>query len=405
MRTKRILKNAFKNLWKFKLRSFLMMIGIVIGIIALTVIVSAGFGAKGLVTERVKKFGLESLMVTAGGGVQMSQMGSSGQLTATLKLEDAEFLKHEIPSIKEIAPFARKGNADVKYFEKATTALLAGVTPSWASVWNWDVTEGEFITDEDIASLNRVCLLGPTVQKELFGEKDPIGEQINIGNIQFEVKGILQSKGTSPGGGDMDNRIMIPLSTFMRRVANVDYLAAIKILLHDPKEMNTTVENINSILRERHNISTGVPDDFTITTPTEVTKMAEKISGTFNLFLALLAGISLITGGVVVANIMSISVNERKKEIGLRKAVGANSKDIMRQFLFEALAVTFTGGVIGIILGGLGAKLLGVIMQMPISVSWESILVGVVSSSIIGIIAGIQPAKRAAKLQPIEALK
>ena len=405
MRTKRILKNAFKNLWKFKLRSFLMMIGIVIGIIALTVIVSAGFGAKGLVTERVKKFGLESLMVTAGGGVQMSQMGSSGQLTATLKLEDAEFLKREIPAIKEIAPFNRKGNADVKYFEKATTALLAGVTPSWASVWNWDVTEGEFITDEDIASLNRVCLLGPTVQKELFGEKDPIGEQINIGNIQFKVKGILQSKGTSPGGGDMDNRIMIPLSTFMRRVANVDYLAGIKILLHDPKELNTTVENINSILRERHKISTGVPYDFTITTPTEVTKMAEKISGTFNLFLALLAGISLITGGVVVANIMSISVNERKKEIGLRKAVGANSKDIMRQFLFEALAVTFSGGVIGIILGGLGAKLLGVIMQMPISISWESILVGVVSSSIIGIIAGIQPAKRAAKLQPIEALK
>ena len=405
MRTKRILRNALKSLWKYKLRSFLMMIGIVIGIIALTMIVSVGFGAKGLVMERVKKFGLESLMVTAGGGVQMSQMGSSGQLTATLKLDDAEFLKHEISAIKDIAPFSRKGNSEIKYFEKATTALLTGVTPSWASVWNWDVTEGEFITDEDITSLNRVCLLGSTVQKELFGEKDPIGEQINIDNIQFEVKGILQSKGTSPGGGDMDNRIMIPLSTFMRRVANVDYLAAIKILLHDPKEMNTTVENINSILRERHNLSAGVPDDFTVTTPTEVTKMAEKISGTFNLFLALLAGISLITGGVVVANIMSISVNERKKEIGLRKAVGANSKDILRQFLFEALAVTLTGGVIGIILGGVGAKLLSVIMQMPISVSWESILIGVISSSIIGIIAGIQPAKKAAKLQPIEALK
>lgn len=405
MRTKRILRNALKSLWKYKLRSFLMMIGIVIGIIALTMIVSVGFGAKGLVMERVKKFGLESLMVTAGGGVQMSQMGSSGQLTATLKLDDAEFLKHEIPAIKDIAPFSRKGNSEIKYFEKATTATLFGVTPSWAFVWDWDVTEGDFISDEDISSLNRVCLLGPTVQKELFGEKDPIGEQINIGNIQFEVKGILQSKGTSPGGGDMDNRIMIPLSTFMRRVANVDYLAAIKILLHDPKEMKTTVENINSILRERHNLSTGVPDDFTVTTPTEVTKMAENISGTFNLFLALLAGISLITGGVVVANIMSISVNERKKEIGLRKAVGANSKDIMRQFLFEALAVTLTGGIIGIILGGVGAKLLSVIMQMPISVSWESILIGVISSSIIGIIAGIQPAKRAAKLQPIEALK
>lgn len=405
MKTKRLLRNALKSLGKHKFRAFLMMIGIVIGIMALTMIVSAGFGAKDLVMERVKKFGLESMMVFAGGGVQLSQMNSVEQSTTTLKLDDANILKSEIPAIKDIAPFSRKGNSDVKYLEKSTTTTVFGTTASWATVWDWNVSEGEFITDEDMTSLNRVCLIGPTVQKELFGEKNPIGEQIRIGNIQFDVKGILQSKGTSPGGGDMDNRIMVPLSTFMRRVANIDYLSGIKILLNDSKEMDSAVVNINSILRERHSLSTGIPDDFTIITPTEVTKMAEKISGTFNLFLALLAGISLITGGVVVANIMSISVNERKKEIGLRKAVGANSKDILKQFLFEALAVTFTGGVIGIILGGTGAKILGMLMQMPISVSWESILVGVISSSIIGIIAGIQPAKKAAKLLPIEALK
>jgi putative ABC transport system permease protein len=404
MKTKRIILSALKSLSKNKLRSFLMMIGIIIGIIALTLIVSIGFGAKELVMERVNKFGTESLMIRAGGGVQLSQMNAA-QGSTTLKLEDVEYLENEIPEIKGVAPFSSKGNADIKYFEKSTTATVMGCTPSYAPVWNWDVTKGEFITDEDIKTLNRVCLIGPTVQKELFGDSYPIGEQIRIGNIQFEVKGILESKGTSPGGGDMDNRIMIPLSTFMRRVANIDYLSAVKVLLYNPKEINVTVEKISQVLRERHSLVEGEPDDFTIITPTEVTEMAEKVSGTFNIFLALLAGLSLITGGFVIANIMTISVNERKKEIGLRKAVGASSKNIVTQFLFEALAVTISGGIIGIVLGGAGAIILGIVMQMPVSVSWASIFTGVISASIIGIIAGIQPAKKAARLNPIEAIK
>ncbi|MGD9928552.1 MAG: ABC transporter permease [Mangrovibacterium sp.] len=404
MKTNRIIINALKSLGKNKLRSFLMMIGIIIGILALTLIVSVGFGAKELVMERVDKFGTNSLMIFAGGGVQLSQMDRA-QGSTTLKLEDVEYLEREIPEIKGVAPFSRKGNADVKYFEKSTTVTVFGCTPSYAPVWNWDVTEGEFITDEDMKTLNRVCLIGPTVQKELFGDNYPIGEQIRIGNIQFEVKGILEAKGTSPGGGDMDNRIMVPLSTFMRRVANVDYLAGTKVLLHSPNEINTTVEKINQVLRERHNLAEGVPNDFTVITPTEVTEMAEKVSGTFNIFLALLAGLSLITGGFVIANIMTISVNERKKEIGLRKAVGASSKNIVMQFLFEALAITISGGIIGIVLGGAGAMILGIVMQMPVSVSWESILTGVISAGTIGIIAGIQPAKKAARLNPIEALK
>ncbi len=404
MKTKRIILNALKSLGKNKLRSFLMMIGIIIGIFALTLIVSVGFGAKDLVMKRVNKFGTESLMIFAGGGIQLSQMNRA-QGSTTLKIEDAEYLENELPEIKGVAPFSRKGNSDVKYYEKATTSTVLGITPSYASVWNWDVTEGDFITDDDMKTRNRVCLIGPTVQKELFGDNNPIGEKIRIGNIQFEVKGILEAKGTSPGGGDMDNRIMIPLSTFMRRVANIDYLSAIKVSLHNPKEIKTTVEKINQILRERHHLAEGEPNDFTVITPTEVTKMAEKVSGTFNVFLALLAGLSLITGGFVIANIMTISVNERKKEIGLRKAVGASSKKIVLQFLFEALAITILGGIIGIVLGGIGTIILGIMMKMPVLVSWVSILVGVVSSSIIGITAGIQPAKKAARLNPIEALK
>ena len=203
----------------------------------------------------------------------------------------------------------------------------------------------------------------------------------------------------------MDDRIYIPLSTLMRRVANVDYISAIKIRLTSAKDMEKTAADIKALLRERHKLAAETPDDFTITTPKEVTEMAEKVAGTFNFFLALVAAISLIAGGVVVANVMLMSVNERRKEIGLRKALGAQRKDIMLQFLYEAIAVTLTGGVIGIVLGAIGAKILEAITQMPIAISWESVALGVVFSSMVGIIAGIQPAKRAAALQPIEALR
>ncbi|MFZ5517459.1 MAG: ABC transporter permease [Candidatus Zhuqueibacterota bacterium] len=403
MKTTRLLKIAYTGLGRNKLRTFLMMIGIVIGITALTLIISVGIGAQDRVMDRVKKFGLESIMVFAGGGREMGQP-SGGQIT-TLTLQDAEAIKREVSAIDEVAPFNRKGNAEIKYLDNSTTATVFGITPTWASVWDWDAETGDFISEEDMANFNRVCLLGPTVKKVLFGDENPIGQQIRIGTIQFEVKGVMQPKGTSPGGGDMDNRVNIPLTTFMRRVANVDYIAGIKILLTSASEMEQAAENIRAILRERHSIAAGMPDDFSITTPTEVTQFAEKVAGTFNIFLALVAGISLIAGGVVVANIMLISVNERKKEIGLRKAVGAKSKDIMMQFLFEASAVTLIGGVIGIILGGGGAKILEMITGMPVSISWESVTLGVVSSSLIGIIAGLQPAKRASKLQPVEALR
>jgi len=188
-------------------------------------------------------------------------------------------------------------------------------------------------------------------------------------------------------------------------VANVDYISAIKVRLAAGGDMDKTAASVQALLRERHKLPTGIPDDFTITTPTEVKRMAEKVAGTFNIFLALVAAISLIAGGVVVANIMLISVNERRREIGLRKAVGAQGKDIMLQFLYEAVAVTLTGGVIGIVLGAIGAKILEVVTQMPTSVSWESVLLGVIFSSLVGIIAGLQPAKKAAALQPIEALR
>jgi putative ABC transport system permease protein len=394
---------AFRSLGRNRLRTFLMMIGIVIGITALTLIVAVGLGARKRVMERVQKFGLENIMIFAGAGTEIGHIGE-GEAATTLKLDDAEAIQREVSGVADLAPMATR-RVEVEYNGKTTTTGLFGVVPAQAAVWDWDVAKGEFISDDDMSRSARVCLIGATPRAVLFGTANPLGEKIQIAGNLFEVKGIMQTKGTSPAGTDMDDRINVPLTTFMRRVANVDYLSAIRLRVKPSASMTQTAGSIQKLLRERHRLAAGVPDDFSIRTPTEATKVAARVAGTFNILLVLVAAISLIAGGVVVANIMLISVNERRREIGLRKAVGARSRDIMMQFLLEAGAVTLAGGVIGIILGIGSAKLLSVVARIPTTLSWASILIGVVFSILIGIIAGVQPARRAARLQPIEALR
>jgi len=403
MKTGRMIKVAFAGLGKNKLRTFLMMIGVVIGITALTIVVAAALGTQEKIVERVKQFGYETLMVQAGGEIEHGVRGR--EEVTTLRIEDAEAIKAEVGSVVEVAPFSRRGQSEVVHRDRSANAPLFGVTPGWSTVWSWHVAAGDFISDQDIDQLARVCVIGPTVKKELFGDEDPLGETIRVGNVPFEIIGVMEQRGISAGGGDMDNRVFVPLSTFMRRVANVNHIYGIRILLSSVRDIDRSMEEIQTILRERHNLAAGVPDDFTIRSAEEVQAMVEGMLGTFNILLILVAGISLIAGGVVVANIMLISVNERRKEIGLRKAVGARKKDITTQFLFEAIAVTVTGGIIGIVAGAAGAVLLEAVTQTPTAISWISVAVGVVFSALVGIIAGMQPAKRAAALQPVEALR
>jgi len=404
MKTGRLIKESFKQLGKNKLRSFLMMIGIVIGIIALTLVVSAGLGAQKRIMERVQIFGLDSLMVFSGGGREMGRPVGE-QTVANLKLDDAEALRQEVPEIQEVAPFNRRGQAEVIFRDKNTTSAIIGVTPEWAPVWDWTAREGEFISYQDMDQMARVAVIGETVRQELFEGINPIGEFIQAGNVQFEIKGIMEIKGTSPGGGDMDNRVYIPLSTYMRRVANVDYLRGIKVRLKSYKVIDKAAEEITSLLRERHRIAPGMPDDFIVRKPDEVKEMAESVAGTFNILLIIIAGISLVAGGVVVSNIMLMSISERTREIGLRKAVGAQRKHILYQFLLESTAVTLTGGILGLALGIAGSAILEQLTGTPVSLSWEIAALGVVCSSLVGIIAGVQPAQRAAGMQPVEALR
>jgi len=294
---------------------------------------------------------------------------------------------------------------EVRWQDRSFTAPVFGVTPEWVDVWDWPVARGSFVTHEDNEAMARVAAIGPTVVQELFGDEDPLGQMIQVGGVPFEITGILGAKGMSAGGGDMDNRVYIPLVTYQRRVANVDYLSGIRAQVTDVREMAAAVADITALLEERHGIAPGTVEDFRISTPTEVTAMVEEMQGTFNLFLIVVAGIALVVGGVVVANIMLLSVGERRKEIGLRLAVGAKSRHVHRQFLLESAGVTFLGGIGGILLGFAGNLVMERFTDTPALLTWHVLAAGVLFSTVVGVLAGLHPARKAAAMTPVDALR
>jgi putative ABC transport system permease protein len=403
MKTELTIKESFKGLGRNKTRTFLMMLGIIIGITTLTIIVSAILGAKSDVMGKVAKFGVDQISINAGAG-KIIGVPQDTPVT-TLKLEDAEAILSEVKNIKSMAPSLNTRALPIKSSNGNTEANIQASTPQWAEVWDTRAVAGEFITDEDLSTMARVAVIGQTVAKELFGSEDPMGKQIRIRELPFTVKGVLQTKGTSPSGQDMDNRIIIPLTTGQKRLLNRDHIGTIKVVLRDPSKMAQTVEEIRHLLRERHNLQTGVADDFTFITPKQVTDVATQVSTALSLFLIVISAISLVVGGIVVGNIMLISVGERKREIGLRRALGARKKDILAQFLFESIAVTVSGGLAGVILGLAGGKLLSFFTKLSMVVSWEPFVLAFLFSGLVGVLAGISPAKRAASLDPVEALR
>ncbi len=411
MKKEHMIGQALRGLNRNRLRTFFMMAGIMVGITVLTVVLSAGMGARERIMERVRVFGLENLMVWAGGPTDQVRLGQGTggtpgvQVTTTLKIEDAQAIADEIRGARAIAPFARRGDSEASWRDRSYTTPVFGVTPEWRDVWDWPLDRGSFITDHDNQSMSRVAAIGPTVVRELFGSEDPMGQMIQVNGVPFEVAGIMGVKGTSAGGGDMDARVFVPLVTYMRRVANVDYLSGIRVQVRDLRDMEAVAADINALLRERHNLAPGEPADFRITTPTEITAMVEEMQGTFNLFLIVVAGIALVVGGVVVANIMLVSVSERRKEIGLRRAVGAKPRDIRGQFLMESTGVTLLGGIAGIGLGIVGNLVTKWLTGTPVLLTWQVLAAGVLFSTAVGVVAGLHPARRAAAMAPVDALR
>ena len=402
MTTGRMIGLSLTGLAKYKMRTFLMMLGIIIGIATLTVIIALAKGAQMKVMKGIQNFGANAVMASAGGG---KMFGPPDEGITTLTMDDAEALKESIKGIKHLAPFTMNLSQTVVHGNKNTEAAVFGVTPEFADAWQWYADKGDFISDEDTSGLTKNCVLGQTVVRELFGDQDPIGESVRVNNTNFKVIGVLTKRGASPHGMDMDNRVVVPLSTAMRKLFNTTALGMIRLYVDDPDRLDEVSATVASILRERHHIVPPQEDDFRVTNSMAMAKTVKGVSKTLTTFLLLLASISLIVGGIVIANIMFISVNERKKEIGIRRAFGARTKDIRQQFMGEALIVTLCGGIGGTILGVAISLTIAFIKKMPAMLSWEPFVLAIVFSSVVGIAAGLQPARKAAAMDPVEAIR
>lgn len=405
MKKSRLIRSGFQSMIRHKLRTFFMMIGVVIGIMALTLIISLGKGTEKEVMSNIERmFSASNIMISAGGGRMMGGPQAGGP-TTTLTMADMEALQEAIPNVDMWDPMIMIFGREVKYKDQNTNLMIFGHSPAAEDVWNRGVTSGIFFTEADMESSARVALIGQNAARTLFGDEDPLNKQIRIGTVPFRVIGVLELMGTDPHGMDRDDEIHAPITTVMRRLMNVDYIQSAKLHVRDANQMDGNVELIKQMLRERHQLAEGEPDDFSIMTPVEVQEMVSASNRIFNILLPLIAGISLIVGGVVVATLMLITVNERTSEIGLRKAVGARAKDILFQFIMETTVITLMGGFVGILLGILGVLGMASMMQMPSFVSWQALLLGIAFSVIIGMIAGVVPARKAAAMDPVTTLR
>lgn len=351
---------------------------------------------------RVERFGLDQIMIMAGAG---RKPGVPQPTPTTLKIEDANAMMSEVSNVKDVTPQINRRDIPIKYQNKNSYAVMVAANPNWSEIWNTQAENGRFFNDTEVSRLARVAVIGQSLVKDLFEDEDPVGKQISVANNPFEVIGVLEQKGASPAGLDLDSRIVIPLTTGMKRVFNQDYITNIKVVVTDASRIGDTTNDVKMLLRERHNLAPGVEDDFTIITPTLVMALASKVSSTFNIFLILISLVSLVVGAVVIANIMFISVNERKSEIGIRRAVGATRKDILSQFLIESVTVSALGGILGGVLGLVSLKLLSSFTKMQSGEILAPLVIAVVCAIIVGLLAGIQPAKKAASLDPVQALQ
>ncbi len=401
MRTQRIVWQGIQSLGTNKTRTFFMMAGTIVGIAALIVVVAFGKGIETKIMEKVETFGPRAIMLIAGGG----KNAPPDMTVTTLTLDDAQAIREQVEDVEIVTPMAWRFRINMKYKDNQNEAVLWGVEPSWHEAWSWYAVEGDGITDQDIATMARVCVIGQTIKRELFGNSNPVGESIYVNKVRLTVKGVLEKRGTSPMGGDFDNRIIVPITTAMRRLLNVDYVGAIRIITKDTELMPQQIKKIRALIHARHHITPPEEDDFRIASPVLIARMARGTSRTLSILLIALAGLSLLVGGVVLMNILLISVAEREKEIGLRRAVGATRGDIHLQFLAESLTVTCIGMFAGCGLGVLITLILKQATKVPITLSWEPFVLSLAFALMVGLFFGVQPARKAAALNPVEALR
>jgi len=397
---------AFRALARNKMRSFLTALGIIIGVGAVIAMVSIGEGAKRGIEDRFASMGTNLLFVSPGSQNARGVHGGWGSVQ-TLKEEDAIAIGQECPAVMYISPSV-SARAQTIYGNKNWNTSISGTGDRYPEVRNWDVELGAYFDENMVKSAAKVCVLGADVKTNLFEDADPIGKVIRLKKIPFKVLGVLKKRGESGGFGSRDDMITIPYTTAMRRLQGIDYIQSVDVRAVSADQMPQAQAQIEELLRVRHRIAPGAEDDFTVRNMSEIAETAAEATQMMTVLLGSIAGISLLVGGIGIMNIMLVSVTERIREIGLRMAVGARERDILLQFLTEAIVLSLMGGLIGIGFGVGASKLIKKIKMFAAFntvVSIESVLMAFLFAATIGIFFGFYPARKASRLDPIEALR
>ena len=403
-RMARIFKESFRVTGDNRLRAFIMILGVAVGVASLTMMICVSTGAYEEVMDTVNRQGPDLLQIRPGTDKQTGLPSGSREIVSLVE-EDVDAIQQHIGNIRAISPVKDRKEIEVKYGDKFTLSRIFGVKPVWAQIRDFGPSRGDFISDDDVSFAARVCLIGQTVKKNLFGDADPIGQTIQIKDVPFTVNGELQWKGISAAGRDRDDRIIIPITTFTRRLFRDVYLTQIVITVADTKKVNESVADVCALLRERHKIAPGEPDDFAMRTPQDLIDLASEASRSLINLLIGIAGFSLLVAGIVIMNIMLASVSARRNEIGIRRAVGAKRGDILSQVMMECFFIAIMGGLFGTALGYGGSIILSSLKVAASKVTLLAMAASILSCLIIALVFGIYPARKAANQNPVDALR
>jgi len=400
----RIARESLRMMGGNRLRVFIMMLGMAVGVASLTIMICVSKGAYQEVMDTVNRQGLDLLQIRPGTD-KHTGLPSGSRDDVSLTEEDVDAILQHVGNIHAASPVKDRKEIEVKHGTKFTMTRIFGVTPIWSQIRDFGPRKGEFISDEDLSFAARVCLIGQTVKNNLFGDTDPIGQTIKIKDVPFTVKGELKLKGISSAGRDRDDRIVVPITTYTKRLLRDIYLTQIVITVEDTDKMDKTVKDVRAVLRERHKIAPGEPDDFAVRTPQDLIDLAYGTSRSLINLLTGIVGVSLLVAGIVITNIMLVSVAARRSEIGIRRAFGARKNDILRQFVMECLLISLMGSILGTIVGFGGSIILSSIKVADSKVTPLALAASIVSCSLIAVIFGIYPAKKAANQSPVDALR
>jgi putative ABC transport system permease protein len=403
MRKSALIKVAIQSILKNKLRMFLTMLGIMIGVAAVIVMVAIGSGAQSTIQKQVSNLGTNMIFIMPGASGQGGVSQGAGTFNR-LTLQDAEKLKRESTLLAAVSPVTFTGTQAISAQGNWRTRVN-GVSTDFQTIRDWPVSSGMFFSDSDQRAMRKVAVIGNTVAQNLYPGMDPVGQQIQVRDVPFKIIGVLSTKGQQFGGQDQDDVIIVPYTTAQARLNNNVRIGMILANTSSPEDIPGAMDEMRAIMRESHKIADGEDDDFTIRNQDELAEVAQGTTKVMSALLAAVASISLLVGGIGIMNIMLVSVTERTREIGIRMAIGARGSDVLTQFLVESVVLSLFGGLIGIVLGFIGAAVLGRLTGWNTITPPGAVLLAVGFSAAVGVFFGFYPARQAASLNPIQALR